>query len=74
MVLLKRTFQTERRVAARGWEEGGTGSSCLLGIESQVCKMKSSVEGWWGWLRDTTDVLNTMLHCALKNGQKVHVM
>ena len=33
-------------VVTRGWEERGMGSSCLMVMEFQFGKMKSSGDGW----------------------------
>ena len=46
---------------AKGWLEGGRemDACCLMGIEVQFCKMKSSEN----WLHNNVNVLN----CTLKN-------
>lgn len=36
---------------------GGVVGRCVMGTEFQFSQMKSSSDGWWGWLDSTVDVL-----------------
>ena len=46
-----------RLMVTRGWEEGGMGSNCIMGMEFLLGGWKYSGIRWWWWLHSTLNAL-----------------